>query len=396
MPVLRRCSFRIQAAAAALLLAAACAQPLPPATPEIALIRSAEDPSASSVTVTGIGSQAAKALKRLPPASEEWARIFTLRVVAPDGTPSATPVAGKYTAEDDALRFTPLFPLDPGRKYHARYDGGARGSIAGAQVVEALVGIPAAAPAAPVHVSGVFPSSNNMPENQLRMYIHFSAPMGRRGGLEHVSLLDDRGKRVVDPFLPVEGELWNADRTRYTVFFDPGRQKRGILPNREMGPSLVAGRNYTLVIERAWLDGNGNPLGESFTKSFHVGPPDLAPLEPKTWKIAPPHAGTRDPISVTFPEPLDRGLLLRAIGVRRNGVPIVGEVRVDLDETRWTMTPSEPWRPGDHALVALGILEDLAGNRIGRAFEIIGKDDKGEDDAAITAIPFKLVSETSG
>ena len=41
-------------------------------------------------------------------------------------------------------------------------------------------------------------------------------------------------------------------------------------------------------------------------------------------------------------------------------------------------------------LIALGILEDLAGNRIGRAFEIVGAGDKGEDDAAVTARSFAL------
>ena len=215
--------------------------------------------------------------------------------------------------------------------------------------------------------------------------------MGRRGALEHVSLLDERGQRVVDPFLPVDGELWNADRTRYTVFFDPGRQKRGILPNREMGPSLEAGRKYTLVIDREWVDGNGNPLRESYTKSFHVTASALAPLDPKAWKIIPPHEGTRDPVSVTFPGPLDHGLLTRAVGVRRNGAPVLGDVRVEANETRWTMTPNEPWSPGSYTVIALGILEDLAGNRIGRAFEVISKDDTAEDDAAITAVPFSLL-----
>ena len=122
-----------------------------------------------------------------------------------------------------------------------------------------------------------------------------------------------------------------------------------------------------------------------------MAPPDLAPLDPKVWTIAAPHKGTRDPISVTFPEPLDHGLLLRAVGVRRNGAPIVGDVRVDAHETRWTMTPNEPWRAGDYSVIALGILEDLAGNRIGRAFEVVSKDDKGEDDAAVSEVPFSLL-----
>jgi hypothetical protein len=387
----RRLAFRSQAAAVALLLAAACSRQVPPSRPEIALVQHPTDPAASYVAVKGIGPRTAKALTRLQPAAEEWSRVFTVRVLSPDNAANATPIAGKYVVDGNAVHFTPLFPFDAGRKYQARYDGAEFLSGESGSAAEAIVALPAAAAVAPVHVTGIFPSSDEVPENQLRMYIHFSGSMGRRGGLEHVSLLDDRGKPVVDPFLPVDGELWNADRTRYTVFFDPGRQKRGILPNREMGFSLAAGHKYTLVIDREWIDGNGNPLRESYTKAFRVTPPDLGPLDPKTWTIAAPREGTREPISVTFAEPLDHGLLLRAVGVRRDGVPVVGDVRVDAHETRWTMTPNEPWRAGGYSVIALGILEDLAGNRIGRAFEVISKDDKGEDDAAVNAVPFSLL-----
>ena len=391
MSASRRFSFSIQAAAAAVLLAAACSRQVPRSSPEIALVQHPTNPAASYVAVKGIGPRTAKALTRLQPAAEEWSRVFTVRVLRPDNAANATPIAGKYVVDGNAVHFTPLFPFDSGRKYQARYEGAEFLSGESASAAEAIVALPAAAAVAAVHVTGIFPSSDEVPENQLRMYIHFSGPMGRRGGLEHVSLLDDHGKRVVDPFLPVDGELWNADRTRYTVFFDPGRQKRGILPNREMGFSLAAGHKYTLVIDREWIDGNGNPLRESYTKAFRVTRPDLAPLDPTTWTIAAPREGTRDPIAVTFAEPLDHGLLLRAVGVRRDGVPVVGDVRVDAHETRWTMTPNDPWRAGGYSVIALGILEDLAGNRIGRAFEVISKDDQGEDDAAVNEVPFSLL-----
>ena len=77
-----------------------------------------------------------------------------------------------------------------------------------------------------------------MPANQLRLYLHFSAPMDWRSGHEHVPLLDDAGQEVPDAFLPLDADFWNDDRTRYTVFFDPGRVKRGILPtSRWAAPS---------------------------------------------------------------------------------------------------------------------------------------------------------------
>ena len=78
-----------------------------------------------------------------------------------------------------------------------------------------------------------------------------------------------RAARSKDPFLPLDAEFWNDDHTRYTVFFDPGRQKRGIPPNQQMGRSLEIGKRYTLVVSRDWPDGKGLPLKEQFRKALH-------------------------------------------------------------------------------------------------------------------------------
>ena len=43
---------------------------------------------------------------------------------------------------------------------------------------------------------------------------------------------------------------------------------------------------------------------------------------------------------------------------------------IEAHETRWLFTPAAAWRSGDYFLQALTILEDMAGNRIGRAFEV--------------------------
>lgn len=55
-------------------------------------------------------------------------------------------------------------------------------------------------------------------------------------------ILDEQGREIEDPFLPLDTELWSHDATRFTVLFDPGRVKRGILPNVEMGRALYPGR----------------------------------------------------------------------------------------------------------------------------------------------------------
>src|SRR5205085_2839807 len=132
-------------------------------------------------------------------------------------------------------------------------------------------------------------------------------------GRDYIQLLDDRGKVTADPFLPLDVHLWNSTRTRYTVLFDPGRVKKGVLPNEQMGRPLVRGRTYSLAVSERWPDAHGRPLAGPFRRQFRVGPPDEQPLDPGQWRIDPPAAGTRNPVAVTFPRPLDYALLLRAI-----------------------------------------------------------------------------------
>lgn len=293
---------------------------------------------------------------------DAWTAILRIAV----GTGADQPAAvGQYAVEDGRIRFTPMFPLDPGRPYHVTF------TPPGGQPVSTTVALPAADTTPKTMVSQVFPTADAVPENQLRLYIHFSAPMGRRGGLDFIHLLDDAGQEVKDPFLPLDAEFWNDDRTRYTVFFDPGRQKQGIAPIAEMGRSLTQGRSYTLVVDAEWRDGHGLALTQAFRRTFKVGPPDERALDPKTWKIDTPAAGSHTALTIAFPEPLDHGLLLRALGViAPAGKPLEGTVVVGTHELTWSFTPAEPWKPGPHNVVAFAMLEDLAGNRIGRAFEV--------------------------
>ena len=279
---------------------------------------------------------------------------------------------GDYEVRGTAVRFTPMFPLDPGRQYRVRFNAAALpGAPVSPPALTATLGLPANTAEPSTVVSHVFPSTPIVPENQLRLYVHFSAPMGRSGGLPYIKLLDEHGAEVVDPFLPLDAEFWNDDHTRYTVFFDPGRQKRGILPNQQMGRSLEPGKQYTLVVAREWRDAHGLPLKEDFRRQFSVGPADERPLDVNAWRIAAPAAGTRDPLHVTFDEALDHGLLLRALGVTgRDGKFLDGDVKVESGESRWSFTPRSPWSAGTYQLTALAMLEDLAGNRIGRAFEV--------------------------
>ena len=87
---------------------------------------------------------------------------------------------------------------------------------------------------------------------------------------------------------------------------------------------------------------------------------------------------------------------MRALGVRRGEGALGGDVTIEDAETRWMFTPREPWRAGQHQLLALDILEDVAGNQIGKAFEVDNFEtvDKSPDPKSIM-VPFTVPQTVS-
>jgi hypothetical protein len=377
----------VAALASSLAAAAACGRSdATVADPAIRLTAPAGEPA--FVEVVGLPDDALGALEDAAYTPDQWTAVFRVAV-----STDAPAVLGRYEIAEGAVRFRPAFPLDPGRQYEARLDlSGVPGIAAsGVRSLQATVGLPAPVRVPSTAVARVYPTGDVVPENLLRMYIEFSGPMGRRSGIEYLKLLDERGQEIKGAFLPLDYEFWSPDHRRFTAFFDPGRVKDGILPNRQMGRALHPERTVTLVISRNWLDEHGQPLEEEFRRVLKVGPPDEQPLDTSSWRIQPPAVGGRESVIVSFPEPLDHGLLMRALGVLRNGEPVEGEIAVEAAETRWRFTPTDPWRAGDYELLALDILEDLAGNQIGRAFEVDNFDtvDKSPDPQTIR-IPFRV------
>ncbi len=393
---------RAAAAAAALALASACSQtggPAPEPVPGGPRIRLAA-PSAGQRTVDVAGLAAADLahLERAALSRDGWQAILRVHVAQADAAAAELPpVLGDYAVHADALRFTPRFPFDAGQRYEVVFDPSslpsARGRSAGApsRALRTMVEVPAPDREPSTRVVAVYPTGPEVPENHLRLYVVFSAPMGLGGGGEHVRLLDEHGRPLADPFLPLDVDLWNADRTRFTVLYDPGRVKRGIRPNAELGRPLEGGRRYTLVIDADWRDAAGQPLAAPFRREFRVGPARERALDPAAWRLDLPAPGTRDPLAVRFAVPLDYGLLQRALGVATgDGRPLAGTVRVERGETRWTFTPRAPWRPGEYRLVAAATLEDVAGNRIGRAFEVDAAEARGSARARGAVVPFRI------
>ena len=289
---------------------------------------------------------------------------------------STLPMVGEYEpVAENVLRFRPGFPLEPGMQYVATLDPSQIPFAAKERRESGILTAtytPPPRPASPqALVSVVYPTADTLPENLLKFYIHFSAPMSRGDVYRHIHLLEGAsGAEVELPFLELDEELWDPAMTRLTLFIDPGRIKRGVRPLEEIGPALEAGKRYTLVIDRGLIDATGRELAEEFRKPFTVAAPDRDAPDPASWKVTPPRAATRDPVTIDFPDPMDHALAERLIRVTANGTMLPGQISLVEQERRWLFTPATPWPAGRYEIVAQPTIEDLAGNNIGKPFEV--------------------------
>jgi hypothetical protein len=304
---------------------------------------------------------------------------------------SKTPLFGDYSVVGDKLVFEPRFALRPGMAYLAVFEP------AGTKPVQRVFKIPRVRRPPSAQVSQVFPTRDVLPENQLKFYIHFSEPMSRGDVYRHIRLHKQSGEKIEYPFLELDQELWDASGKRFTLFFDPGRVKRGLRPREELGPALEEGVAYKLVIEKDWLDAHGSPMRSSFSKRFRVVAPDFDQPNPGRWILQRPAAGTRDALMVGLGESLDHAMLRRVVTVSTaDGEQVVGSVEVDQHETRLSFRPRQPWAANDYVLVIDTLLEDLAGNSIAKPFEV-DKFDKVQSQITteLHEVPFTIARSPS-
>jgi hypothetical protein len=281
----------------------------------------------------------------------------SLLVRVADGMP---PLAGRYDTSEGAVRFTPRFPLE-GIQALTVTVGSQRWTLPLAQR-------PALSPS--TRVIAIHPSSPVLPANQLRWYLEFSAPMREGHAREHVRLRDATGKAVNRAFLEVAEELWDPTRTRLTLLFDMGRVKQGIQSRADLGPVLVAGRGYSLEIDSGWVDARGVSLAGDTVHRFTVTAERQAALDPAQWRVESAVTGTRDPLRVDFGRPLDHALAERMILVTSvDGERVGGTVRLMDHDRGMEFVPSQAWGSGRYQLRVHPALEDVAGNRVGHAFD---------------------------
>jgi hypothetical protein len=155
------------------------------------------------VEVHGIDAVVLRELRGLPGDDPRWRQIF--RVTVESGSSSDRPaMLGSYEVRGDVVRFRPRFPLERGLEYRIVFDTARVPGLSGHSVsLVKTLAIRATPVGPPTRVVGVYPSSTDVPENLLRVYLQFSAPMSQGSSYPHIHLRDDAGRNVDGAFLEV-------------------------------------------------------------------------------------------------------------------------------------------------------------------------------------------------
>lgn len=296
---------------------------------------------------------------------ERW-----LRLCLADGEREGPPILGTYLLRERELTFTPRYALQHGKTYRAQL-----GEM-GKQIQKIEYRVPERAATPPAAVARVYPTAAVLPANHLRFFIHFSAPM--RGGkaiFDQIRILDARGNAIEDPWL--RDELWDETGKMLILYIHPGRIKWDVLLRLLFGPVLEPDREYTLVLPADMLDANGQRLGKEYRKKFRTTAEDRVRVAVDNWRIKPPRAGGKDPLTISFPKIMDHSSLQRYLTVRdAKGQAAEGKIEIGRDEKTWSFTPARAWTTGTYTLVIDERLEDTAGNTPLRPFDLDPKSPK--------------------
>jgi hypothetical protein len=275
---------------------------------------------------------------------------------------SENPVLGKFFEENGSLVFRPIVPFSWDQEYEIYKKD--------QFYLEFIVRTPEKV--IRPKLLGIYPKLDTVPENLLKMYFEFDSPMQQsRSSLDFIKVFNLTKKEEVAIFLPLENELWNLEKTRLTLWLDPGRIKKDLIPNQEKGIPIEAGNQYELIVERHFSGGTyGADLGKSYTKRFYVSQRDRQRSNVNQWKLTIPKSNSKEGLGIEFDEFLDVILANESIAiVDENKQEISGDFLTSKKGSNTLFVPSNPWEKGSYRLIIDSKLEDLAGNNLNRLFD---------------------------
>jgi hypothetical protein len=270
-------------------------------------------------------------------------------------------VLGEFSAEQERVTFTPVIPFTAGIVYQIKEGE----KVAGEFSIKTQLHVEKP------QLVRIYPQLDTVPENLLKMYFVFSKPMQEtRSALNFIKVINTQTQKEEAVFLHLETELWNADHTELTLWLDPGRIKKELIPNQKLGIPIKEGVRYELVIDESWNDAEGNSLEKSYTKSFVVGPRDGVHPTEKNWELTVPSSTTKEALGISFGDVLDAMLIEKNIQILdAKQQPVSGGFFIMKDGESALYVPKDPWKKGKYTLEIQSALEDLAGNTMNRLFD---------------------------
>lgn len=283
---------------------------------------------------------------------------------------AVVPTVGRWSGDGDALSFTPRFPFRAGTTYALvlRDDDPAPGAPGWTEV--ARLQRPEERTPPTTTVVAIHPTAPAVPVNLLRVSVTFSAPMDEGSASGHVHLEDADGRDIAHGLLAMPPELWDRPRRRLTLLLEPGRVKRGLVPNTELGAPLAHSPGVSVVVDVEMRDSAGTALVAGARRSYRVESAVRTRVDPEQWQVTWPTAGSQEPLVIDFDRPLDHALALRCLRVTSSdGRVVPGHAALGPGEVRWFFAPAARWPEGPYELHVDAALEDLAGNSVRRVLD---------------------------
>lgn len=215
----------------------------------------------------------------------------------------------------------------------------------------------------------IHPKSPVWPENILRFHLAFEFPMDTEFALRFVDLFRASGERVHGAFVDLPNGLWTTDQKVLTILFHPGRVKRGLRANIDLGRAIQEGERLAIRVSGGMRDAYGNRLGKDVWFEFTTGPAVLTSFEKiqMTYRVN----GNDQETAIRIPSdrPIDWLSARSSLFARdANGAEV--PVLVEDDTVGLLLRPESAWPHGTIYVSAGEKLEDSCGNRQTVPFEI--------------------------
>ena len=289
----------------------------------------------------------------------------------------AQTLGGSFIRSANSIRFKPLVPFDWDTNYTILYQESLYSfSIKIPEDYERL------------EVVSVYPNAKEVPSNILKWYVSFSKPINSTNVYNHFKIMDSDGLEINRAILDLNSPLLSKDGQLLTIWIEPGRQKRDLGPNQQLGSVFKANNDYILQILQSLKDVNGVTMETHFEHHFKTTAADRKKPQLSNWSITIPKAQTKESLRIHCTDIIDYGSLINHTVILKDGNPIQGNVYFNYDNNTIIFKSLKLWNKGYYTVLFNSKLEDISGNNLKRLFDEDSQNNSQED--YLTSLNFTI------